>query len=354
MYQDVTTRGSYYPDKSLATAAVSWIFLPAVKSSQLQNPPLFLHVTSTSKAGLEKAIAKIDDMMQQELPNLIDERRFRRRDTEQVERDEYGRVLRALPTSELSDFSSANGLKSAFQSRWRTCQASTSVRKSLVKVARMSSTFRPRQAVEYRLRDAAAASWSTPLVRSPTRPCTSTLLVPSPTRSHKPNNSAKIYWPVFERTTSASKLTLLLSDWSHTQMAMARMHSEVITQATAEAEAITSPAITAMLKQATNPPTRRHRLLAQPPPQSCLQLIGRLPITMPSTMRISPVAIHMLHTVGTRITWHTTNSTINKLSSKLLRRQRMVVTKRVRLHRHLECDGLLLNCLTKSCTMVLG
>lgn len=30
--------------------------------------------------------------MQKELPNLVDERRFRRREPEQVERDEYGRV----------------------------------------------------------------------------------------------------------------------------------------------------------------------------------------------------------------------------------------------------------------------
>ncbi|KAF2770151.1 hypothetical protein EJ03DRAFT_326799 [Teratosphaeria nubilosa] len=60
---DVTTRGNYYPDKSLATAA---------------NPPLYLHVTSTSKEGLEKAIKEIDELMQVELPNLIDERRFRR------------------------------------------------------------------------------------------------------------------------------------------------------------------------------------------------------------------------------------------------------------------------------------
>ncbi|KIW51553.1 hypothetical protein PV05_10263 [Exophiala xenobiotica] len=73
---DVTTRGSYYPDKSMATAV---------------NPPLYLHVTSTSKAGLEKAIAKIEELMQQELPNLVDERRFKRREPEQVERDEFGR-----------------------------------------------------------------------------------------------------------------------------------------------------------------------------------------------------------------------------------------------------------------------
>lgn len=57
-----------------------------------QNPPLYLHVTSTNKEGLEKAVALIDDLMKKELPNLVDERRFRRREPEQVERDEYGRV----------------------------------------------------------------------------------------------------------------------------------------------------------------------------------------------------------------------------------------------------------------------
>ncbi|MCJ1336807.1 hypothetical protein MMC09_002085 [Bachmanniomyces sp. S44760] len=73
---DVTTRGNYYPDKSLATAA---------------NPPLYLHITSTSKDGLEKAVEKIEELMKQELPNLVDERRFRRREPDQVERDEFGR-----------------------------------------------------------------------------------------------------------------------------------------------------------------------------------------------------------------------------------------------------------------------
>lgn len=57
-----------------------------------QNPPLYLHVTSTSKEGLEKAVAKIEELMKQELPQLVDERRFRRREQETVERDEFGRV----------------------------------------------------------------------------------------------------------------------------------------------------------------------------------------------------------------------------------------------------------------------
>jgi len=74
---DVTTRGAYYPDKAMATP---------------QNPPLYLHVTSTTKEGLDKAVEKINELMQQELGSLVDERRFRRREpVEQVERDEYGR-----------------------------------------------------------------------------------------------------------------------------------------------------------------------------------------------------------------------------------------------------------------------
>jgi len=42
-------------------------------------------------------VAKIEELMKQELPQLVDERRFRRRDQEQqqVERDEFGRVSKA-------------------------------------------------------------------------------------------------------------------------------------------------------------------------------------------------------------------------------------------------------------------
>lgn len=64
---DITTRGKYYPNKAMATA---------------QHPPLYLHITSTTKAGLEGAVGKINDLMQQDLPQLVDERRFRRRDQE--------------------------------------------------------------------------------------------------------------------------------------------------------------------------------------------------------------------------------------------------------------------------------
>ena len=76
----------------MATAAVSHQLASNPKTNEHKNPPLYLHVTSTSREGLDKAIAKIEELMQQELPNLVDERRFRRRDQDQVERDEFGRV----------------------------------------------------------------------------------------------------------------------------------------------------------------------------------------------------------------------------------------------------------------------
>ncbi len=94
----------------------------------MQNPPLYLHVTSTSKAGLEKAIAKIEELMQQELPNLVDERRFKRREPEQVERDEFGRVC--ISTYRLINdllSNSENGPRSGFLSIWRTFLGSTYV-----------------------------------------------------------------------------------------------------------------------------------------------------------------------------------------------------------------------------------
>ena len=59
--------------------------------------------------------------MKQELPNLVDERRFRRREPEQVERDEFGRVsspCRTVSTKFIDGGRSANGLRNAFLLIW--------------------------------------------------------------------------------------------------------------------------------------------------------------------------------------------------------------------------------------------
>lgn len=91
--QDVTTRGEYYPDKNMATATVGGrVRVSLTRLISQQNPPLYLRITSTSKEGLDKAVEMIEEMMKEDLPNLVDERRFRRREPENFERDEFGRV----------------------------------------------------------------------------------------------------------------------------------------------------------------------------------------------------------------------------------------------------------------------
>ena len=88
----------------MATAAVGlYPVLMQYEYLSHQNPPLYLHITSTSKDGLEKAVEKVNELMKQELPNLVDERRFRRREPDQVERDEFGRVSLYLQVSGQAD-----------------------------------------------------------------------------------------------------------------------------------------------------------------------------------------------------------------------------------------------------------
>ncbi|KAF3123430.1 hypothetical protein TWF703_000906 [Orbilia oligospora] len=56
------------------------------------TPTRLWQLRNTTKEGLDKAVAKIEELMKQELGSLVDERRFRRREpVEQVERDEFGR-----------------------------------------------------------------------------------------------------------------------------------------------------------------------------------------------------------------------------------------------------------------------
>lgn len=78
--------------------------------------------------------------MKQELPQLVDERRFRRREQEQVERDEYGRVCLHVPMiiMNLADvISSANGPRRRFRSPLKSSLDSTFVRRLLAMEVRM-------------------------------------------------------------------------------------------------------------------------------------------------------------------------------------------------------------------------
>jgi hypothetical protein len=72
----VTTKGTWYPDKALATEA---------------DPPLYLHIAATSREILDKGIEAVRELMKQELPDLNQDPRVRRemergapRETERV------------------------------------------------------------------------------------------------------------------------------------------------------------------------------------------------------------------------------------------------------------------------------
>lgn len=63
----VTTKGTWYPDKALATK---------------EDPPLYLHISAISQEILDAAIAKINELMAQEVPQLVEDRHQRRLDYE--------------------------------------------------------------------------------------------------------------------------------------------------------------------------------------------------------------------------------------------------------------------------------
>jgi hypothetical protein len=67
----VTTKGQWYPDRSLATE---------------KDPPLYLHITATTQESLDKAIAMVQDLIDKDLGPLTETGRYRDREREPRER----------------------------------------------------------------------------------------------------------------------------------------------------------------------------------------------------------------------------------------------------------------------------
>jgi hypothetical protein len=56
----VSTKGIWYPDRSKATE---------------KDPPLYLHISATTKEILQAAIDKVNELLAQDMGSLVDDRR---------------------------------------------------------------------------------------------------------------------------------------------------------------------------------------------------------------------------------------------------------------------------------------
>jgi hypothetical protein len=119
----------------------------------------------------------IEEMIQQDLPNLVDERRFRRREPENFERDEFGRVCLANTYLIVStNLDSENGPRRRSPLVLNLLAASICEHRSSAVVVITSSIFNRRPAAKFRSRVEAQASWSHRAAKRARSPCISTLL----------------------------------------------------------------------------------------------------------------------------------------------------------------------------------
>lgn len=70
---NITTKGLWYPDKTLATSS---------------EPPLFLHISAMTKDSLDQAIEKVNEIIQSEMPQLIEDRQAKRVEYENQKRQQ--------------------------------------------------------------------------------------------------------------------------------------------------------------------------------------------------------------------------------------------------------------------------
>lgn len=69
----ITTKGLWYPDKSLASTS---------------EPPLYLHISAMTKESLDQAIEKVNEIIQSEMPQLIEDRQAKRSEFENQKRQQ--------------------------------------------------------------------------------------------------------------------------------------------------------------------------------------------------------------------------------------------------------------------------
>lgn len=92
----VSTKGVWYPDRTKATE---------------KDPPLYLHLSASSRDVLQNAIDRVNDLISMDLGPLVEDKKDRLRD--KVEKDTCMLYLRDSLSS------SGNGQKKNYRSAWR-------------------------------------------------------------------------------------------------------------------------------------------------------------------------------------------------------------------------------------------
>lgn len=98
----VSTKGVWYPDRSKATE---------------KDPPLYLHLSASSRDVLQRAIDRVNDLISMDLGPLVEDKKDRLRD--KVDQDVPMLYLHPHPSS------SGNGQKKNSQLVWRRSEIST-------------------------------------------------------------------------------------------------------------------------------------------------------------------------------------------------------------------------------------
>jgi hypothetical protein len=102
----------WYPDRSKATE---------------KDPPLYLHITAATQEILQKAIDKVDELMNLDLGPLVEDKKDRMR-------EKVSSFLFFFVTSWFNFYFSGSGPKRSYPLSWKALEISTFVLKLLVQV----------------------------------------------------------------------------------------------------------------------------------------------------------------------------------------------------------------------------
>ena len=168
----MSTKGTWYPDRTKATE---------------RDPPLYLHISATSKEMLQKAIDKVNDLIKMDMGSLVEDKSSRMRERVRIlghRRSAFALtgLQRKWPEEKIPvgietirNFNVRAKVVGPSVSSYAICRARASVRSlNCQRRVCLSSTFRRRQVLVCRSRAWVPDSLTRTLAMNTTSQCTST------------------------------------------------------------------------------------------------------------------------------------------------------------------------------------